>query len=125
MPAWPKLFANRNRGGHRSTSCYFNFGEFSLRLRRFLGLGEQMLGSNRVSARMLTNIGRRPVLALSEWRVTRTEHPKLQTENSGKRYATYPANLCPFRCGGAASRSRPRRTIFAPGLAVQALSQEV
>ena len=28
------------------------------------------------------------------------------------RCATYPANLCPFRCGGAASRSRPRRTIL-------------
>jgi hypothetical protein len=30
----------------------------------------------------------------------------------GKRCATYPANLCPFRCGGAASHSRPRRTIL-------------
>src|ERR1039457_6285343 len=29
-----------------------------------------------------------------------------------KHCATYPANLCPFRCGGAASHSRPRRTIL-------------
>src|ERR1017187_4742620 len=25
---------------------------------------------------------------------------------------TYPANVCPIQCGGAASRSRPRRTIL-------------
>ena len=29
-----------------------------------------------------------------------------------KPFATYPANLCPFRGGGAASSSRPRRTIL-------------
>ncbi len=32
--------------------------------------------------------------------------------NVGKHLATYPANLCPFRCGGAASQSRPRKTIL-------------
>jgi hypothetical protein len=30
----------------------------------------------------------------------------------GKSLATYPANLCPLHCGGAASHSGPRTTIL-------------
>src|ERR1035437_8470158 len=44
--------------------------------------------------------------------VMRPEGPRHARRIIGKRWATYPANLCPFRCGGAASHSRPRRTIL-------------
>jgi hypothetical protein len=55
------------------------------------------------------------VATVNDWPVyCRLPAPKAfaTRRNVGKHWATYPANLCPFRCGGAASHSRPRRTIL-------------
>ena len=49
--------------------------------------------------------------SLYEWR-NPDGASRIANGNFGKRCATYPANLCPFRGGGAASSSRPRRTIL-------------
>src|ERR1019366_245173 len=45
-------------------------------------------------------------------KVSRPECTRTRRCPGGKPLATYPANLCPLRCGGAMSHSGPRTTIL-------------